>query len=282
MSVRFCFTDNKNREPIYEEGSMVYLVYQTEEGTHKHTQGFVRFKTNTRLKAAQKKLGMEDAHLEAARGTDAQNKAYCTKEDTRVDGPHGEYGIPQEKSGKGHRSDLDILAERLTEGATAKDILMELPKTYIVHRNNIRATIQDLKPEPPLERDMNTLLLWGPTGIGKTHYVLTHEPTAYCVKAGRGPFDNYDGEDTIFFDEFDWTQWTIQEMNGYLDKWPCLLNCRFFNKKAYWTHVVILANVDPITWWPECDNRIRDAFFRRIDLTVHAISREDMEEQLKL
>jgi len=118
--------------------------------------------------------------------------------------------------------------------------------------------------------------VWGPTGIGKTHWLRKYAPDAFCVRPGRGPWDMYNNEDVIYFDEFDFLKWEITEMNMYLDKWPCPLNCRYNNKMAYWTKVSILSNIDPADWWPCAAAAVRDAFFRRVSRTVHAESREEL------
>ena len=48
------------------------------------------------------------AHFEVARGSPESNRAYCTKSDTRVDGPWEFGALP---FGQGHRVDLDDAAE---------------------------------------------------------------------------------------------------------------------------------------------------------------------------
>jgi len=96
------------------------------------------------------------------------------------------------------------------------------------------------------------------------------------VKVGRGPFDSYKNNETILFDEFRAEDWPITDMNSYCDKWPCELNCRFFNKNAYWTRVYICANRNPEEWWPNDGMLLREAFFRRITAIYEVTNKEEL------
>jgi len=78
-------------------------------------------------------------------------------------------------------------------------------------------------------------------------------------------------EDVVLFDEWRWEDWPITDMNSYLDKWQCTLNCRYANKHAYWTHIYICANSSPESWYPTEAPYLRDAFFRRINC-IHLIN----------
>jgi hypothetical protein len=93
-----------------------YVVWQLEEGESgtPHYQGYVELEKVSRL-AAMKKLSLK-AHWEKRMGTQDQAVAYCTKEDTRVEGPW-EKG---EKKQQGCRSDLEAATATAAErGLTA-------------------------------------------------------------------------------------------------------------------------------------------------------------------
>lgn len=64
-----------------------FIVYQLEVGESgtPHLQGYVVFKKPMRLSAVRQLIPR--AHLDIARGTNEQNIAYCTKDETRRDGP---------------------------------------------------------------------------------------------------------------------------------------------------------------------------------------------------
>lgn len=276
---RWCFTFNNPPSGwTPPTGSDIeYMVWQREKGEKgtEHIQGYVRFKSQKRFQAAKNWFSVPEIHLEPAKGNEKQNKTYCTKEETRVEGPF-EYGEYDDKAGaQGKRTDLDEVAEKLTKGATLKEIAVEHPAAFIRYHQGIEKLKDIVQPLPPLEREVKTLVMWGETGTGKTHRARTGFPDIYEVKPGRDPWGAYDGQEMILFDEFDYTKWSIQQMNGFCDKWRCKLDCRYKDKYAAWKGVIICANSEPYTWWPNEHQLLREAFWRRINIVqVHSKEQE--------
>ena len=64
-------------------------------------------------------LGSDRIHLETAQGTKDQNIKYCSKEDTRIDGPW-EFG--DRETHQGTRTDLNAVAEDVKAGKSLEDI----------------------------------------------------------------------------------------------------------------------------------------------------------------
>ena len=124
-------------------------------------------------------------------------------------------------------------------------------------------------------------MLWGPTGTGKTHRVLTNESLfaegiyTAPIASTNHPFDGYSQELTIFLDEFRWENWPAELLNKIMDKWTFQLPCRYQNKQALWTRVIICSNQDPTGWYPNDDRTIRDSVRRRLGSNCrHVTSRE--------
>lgn len=81
------------------------------------------------------------SHFEECRGTAEQNRAYCSKEDSKVFGPV-EVGQLCEQ---GKRTDLDRFTAMVMEGASNAEIARAFPKTYLLHGGKVatlRAAIQ--------------------------------------------------------------------------------------------------------------------------------------------
>ena len=137
MNNRWCFTINNPGEyrPVFRPEHMAYLVYQIERGSEagtQHLQGYVRFHNRKRLSTVKNVLENQGAHLEQARGSEEQNKAYCTKEDTRESGPF-EFGVYDKDAGKqGNRSDLAEIAMMARRGAALQEIADAHPGTIFV------------------------------------------------------------------------------------------------------------------------------------------------------
>lgn len=97
MARHWCYTHfDLLNEPKWVENEMSYMVYQREKapttGTE-HFQGYVCFKKKRTLGWIKNNID-STAHWAKCKGTPEQNKEYCTKDDTRVDGTSPvEYGF---------------------------------------------------------------------------------------------------------------------------------------------------------------------------------------------
>ena len=297
MSDRWCFTINLPElaagdagaapaaaaaapyTPPYLVGEMAYMVYQREVAPTTgmpHWQGYVRFYTRKRMSTVKELLGRQDAHLEKARGTEEANRTYCTKEGGIMrSGDLGTYDANQGK-GQGHRSDLEAIGDKLKAGVHLNVIASEHISDYIRFHSGIEAAALRVAPMPPTERPVSVTVLWGATGVGKTHRVLHQYPDAYPVTPDH-PWDFYTNQSVVFFDEFDYSRWTIQQMNRYLDKWRVLVDARYHGKYGVWTRVIICANSSPLSWWPNADQPLVDSFRRRIaGHSILVLSREQV------
>lgn len=275
-TLRWTFTVNNPGEwrPTFIDNLMAYMIYETEvgeEGTT-HIQGYVRFKNRKELNSA-KRLICERAHLEPARGTEAQNRDYCSKDLNDVH----EYGQFDGDAGRqGRRTDLEAVASSIKFGSSLQTIAATHSAEWIKYHSGITSLHQILQPEPPAVRNVTTTYIHGLTGVGKSHRIHTQYPGGYTIRAGRGPFDQYERQEVVIFEEFDDGQWPITDMLMYLDKWPCTLNCRYNNKKAFWTKVFIISNLPPSQLYILTPTERRDAFMRRLTSVVEILNKDQI------
>ncbi|MCQ5129970.1 replication protein [Butyricicoccus faecihominis] len=269
------FTHEKISTELQALKPIVYYCMADEIGQTYHTHIFAAFSSSVRFSTL--KARFPEAHLEAARGTPAQNRDYIaksgkwendTKHGTRIPGTFEEWGeIPEEQPGR--RTDLADLYEMIKSGATDIELLEAFPKAML-YLDKIERVRQTLKAERYATefRPLEVTYLWGPTGTGKTRSVM--EKYGYdrvCrVTDYDHPFERYAGEDVLVFDEFR-SQLRISDMLNYLDGYPLMLPCRYANKQACYTKVYLISNValesqyrniqydEPATW---------QAFTRRI------------------
>lgn len=284
MSRQWCFTVNNPppaaaRADIPTDG-VSYLVFQLEEGENgtPHFQGYIRFAAKKRFSTVKRWFEeistFHGAHIEKSKGSEQQNKDYCTKE-PRLEGPYefGEF-VPHYGE-KGHRSDLDDIARMCKEGKPIREIAETHAGDFIRYHAGIQALHLQVAPLPPIQRDITIIVLWGPTATGKTHRFMTTYPDIYSVKPGRDPWGQYRNQNEILFDEFDPEKWSIQDMNRYLDKWRCMLDARYTDRYAAWTLVGICANSSPTSWWMNAAPMLIDAFRRRIRGHVWLVNSQD-------
>jgi hypothetical protein len=280
---RWMFTCNSppadwDARKLWDPAAMLYMTGQKEVGAadeREHVHLYIVWRTRKLFSQVRRWAGRvfptgHTPHIDPVRGTETEARDYVTKAQGRIDGPW-EFGAYDATRGsrvnQGHRSDLDAVCAAVMKGDSAVQIASAYPNSWIKFHSGIQSLMMVTVPPPSPIRNVRVVTLWGPTGTGKTHRVLTKWPDIYQVKPGRDPWGKYKSEPRIVFDEFDYSKWTIQEMNSYLDKWPCPLPARYFDKTAYWSLVVLISNLDPSTWWPlEASQELRMSFFRRIGL----------------
>jgi len=278
-SKRWCFTVNNPQtwRPTFSPTSMSYLVWEMEVSPTtwtQHVQGYVRYKVRKMLRSAQAEIH-PSAHMEIAKGSEEENMRYCSKDRPTAGEDWGEEGEYAATEGvQGRRTDLDAVADAIQQQVPLREIARTFPKQWIRFHAGIENLARTTGPEPPLRRSVTTTVLWGATGTGKTHRIRNAYPNVYMVKAGRDPWAGYIRQEVICFDEFDPEKWTLQEMNMFLDVWPCNLDSRYFNKDAFWTKVFILSNTNPDTWYPFDRPYLEAAFKRRLTYIVEILNRE--------
>jgi len=205
--------------PAFDD-SVAYGVWQRERCPttgRVHVHVYYRFKNRKRLTSLQRWMGQPDCHVDLPKGTEGDCKAYCTKAESRVEA--GVECNPQNYDAdlgrQGARTDLDKVVQKCKAGVSLSLIADAHPTDYIRYHSGIQALHELVRPVPPLQREVRIVVLWGSTGVGKTHRALTSCPSIYTVKPGRDPWGNYRQEEDILFDEFRDTQWPITDMNRY-------------------------------------------------------------------
>lgn len=103
--------------------SYVFQVEICPNTGREHKQAGFILSTKKRFKQAKEIWGCPQAHLEPAKGTPAEIKAYCTKEETRKPGTTPTiFNWPDDLKGKGKRSDLAAAAAAVKEGKTDSEV----------------------------------------------------------------------------------------------------------------------------------------------------------------
>jgi len=242
---------------LLESQSLQYVVWGKEVGETgtPHLQGFASFSKRITLQQLKQQLKLR-AHCEASRGTPTQAAEYCKK-----DGNYTEFGrLPH---GRGHRSDLLELVERVKSGASKKQIENEFPGQFIRYRNSILSSIADHSTERMWECDVR--VFWGRTGTGKTRKVFeSHDRDIIYVHPGESWFNGYEGQEVALFDDFNGSEFKLAYFLKLLDRYPMKVPI----KGAYvqWAPKIIYvtSNKDPADWYRNALPEHRDAMFRRI------------------
>lgn len=242
MATRWCFTLNNPTEA--EEHALIanighfdregkpdeqnpfnYIIFEKEHtapgsGTP-HLQGFFKLKQQKQLKWIRRHIpGLERAHLEVARGTDEQNRIYCTKEGIWVQ----EGGIYRKtKNAKGVWDDIRDLIEG---GATAAEIRREYPAQFMSRMAGITQWILEIQAQidsRPVDGDLKekNIWVWGPPGTGKSRWAHGL-PGAKYMKLANKWWDGYNGQPVVIMEDLDPTrcQALAQHLKIWADRYP--------------------------------------------------------------
>lgn len=228
-------------------------------------------------------------HRERVAGTCAENRAYVLKdgekynkqedgtysytdssgkdhEGTNFSATFEEWGeMPQEHQGKS--SAPAMIVSMVKDGASNADIVNAVPVAYkdIEKIERMRSMFRDAAFASQW-RTLDVTYIFGDSGVGKTRSVMDTYgyDQVYRVTDYKHPFDTYDGQDVIIFEEFR-SGLRIGDMLNYLDGYPLLLPCRYFNRQACYTKVFIVSNIPPEDQYKlSVDDASRQAFFRRL------------------
>ncbi len=258
---------NKTEEQVIEtlKGTKcTYIVFQQESGGslgRDHLQGYVYFKLQKTLSAAQAALGFPTCHMRTRYkdSTIAQAADYCMKEDTRRPGcTPFEVGIRPMEQGK-KRTLMDAIGVAKQQGY--KRAMLDMPEVVIRYAKGLKEYAHIAAGDRiPQQRQVKVYYVWGDSGCGKSWWANTlfdtpsNTYTTYDMpeKIWMG---NYAGERTLVIEEFK------SLCNDSLLK--CMLEgykMEFQNKGGFvwseWDTVILTSNTDPrlaynpqINWW---------------------------------
>lgn len=239
-----------------------YFIFQKEKGNSGtiHYQGYAEFETRVTLPTLKKICPM--VHWEKRMGTAQECKSYCTKTETRVDGPW-EYGQLAETQGA--RRDLEDIQTMCKEGKSYEEIADKHFGSWIRYKNGITSYI-NLKRGNKRQWKTHVTIIVGPPGSGKSRYCAEQYPMAYWKDPSDEFWDGYDGHETIILDDYyGWIGYVT--MLRLMDRYPMSLNIKGGKVPCMAKSVVITSNTEPDTWYPNIFKResALTAFMRRVD-----------------
>jgi hypothetical protein len=237
-----------------------YAVYQQEVSADTgldHFQGMVQLKTARALTYLQDLV--PGAHWEQMMGPPERARAYCMKQDTRVDGPweHGEFSI----SNPGKRNDLLVVKKRLDEGSSVEELAKD-ETTFPTWCKYTRA-IQEYKRIRLPNRDFKTIVwfLYGPPGTGKSRWAMENYPDAYWKQRSNW-WCGYEATECVVLDDYyGWLPWDT--LLRLMDRYPMLVETKGGQTKFVATTLIITSNKLPHEWYRGKFDM--NALYRRVD-----------------
>lgn len=216
-----------------------------------HTHIFIYSKNPIMFSTIKKRF--YQAHIEKAQGTCQQNRDYIRKEgkyldsdkkETNLSETFKEFGImPIERVPTKNISEQVL--EMIKDGKSNLEIVEAFPSfiTKFTHLDKARQIYKEKQYSQEF-RDLEVTYIYGETETGKTRFVMDNYgyQNVYKVSNYAHPFDSYEGQDVILFDEFR-SSLPLKEMLQYLDGYPLKLPARYNDRQACYTKVFLISNI---------------------------------------
>jgi len=164
-----------------------------------------------------------------------------------------------ERPRPGTRTDLKSIYSDVKAGTSNTELLEKSDGTSARYEKQIkfmRFTYSESQSDRQLQ-GVRVLVLWGPTGAGKTYaavniiankvdYYIAEAPS---VKGSKMWFDGYEGQKILILDDFDGEYCTMAFLKRLLDHYKLKVEVKGGHAWAVWTTVVITSNHHPSDWY---------------------------------
>ena len=247
--------------------TITYVKGQKEhgEGGYVHYQFVVYCKNKLRLNAL-KRFFPNYIHLEPTKSDAA--RAYCGKEDTRIEGTQFEFGrLPLNRNDS---TDWVRVRDAAQSGNLDDDVIPA--DVYVRHYSSLTRIAKDhVKPQPRL--GISVLVYWGVTGSGKTfrayQEAAEHEGGLYFKNHRTKWWDGYKGELNVLMDEFS-GDIDITYLLRWFDWYPCSIEVKGGQLPLCATRFWVTSNKSPRDWYrldPKVSEEQMQALLRRVVVT---------------
>lgn len=286
-SRNWCFTiNNPNDDPLIIpiHATLLIATRETGEWGTPHWQGYVEFKHAVPLSTLRN--WDNRGHYEIRKGTQLQAIKYCVKDFFNEDGEPAmfmdgaistisgfgfqTYGIDETLTLKEFLDGLETkttskltrMKQLIDEGKSDKDLADYDFDTWC---RSYRALAQyRLLCIAPRNWEMEVIVLYGPTGTGKSKYCFDNYPDPYWKQRGKW-WDNYSHQETVVLDEFyGWLQWDV--LLRLCDRYPLLVETKGGQIQFSTKRIVFTSNTVPSKWYKGV---YFDAFVRRVNKWVY-------------
>ncbi|MFR1436468.1 MAG: hypothetical protein ACLSS9_14860 [Acutalibacteraceae bacterium] len=182
------------------------------------------------------------------------------------------------KGAQGQRLDLEIIEDLIQQGMKPNDILA-LSLSYRRYEKMIRDAYYEKRyRETPRQREVKRFWHVGKPGTGKSYIQILlaeqyGDDEVYVVTDYDHPFDKYNGERFVVFDEFR-GQIKFSVLMNLLDNYRVQLPCRYSNSYALWDEVHVCCVLPPEVVYEKMvsENQHLDTYgqlMRRLDFVVY-------------
>ena len=250
-----------------------YSAFQIEKGGNSeltHIQGMILFKNPVHWYTFCRLFPLAD--FSPVRSSSTFARQYCTKEETRIQGPFELGEFVEERS----RTDIREFMSLIDAGGSNTDLMTLFPTLYVQNMKKIDElrAVKKYDIYCREKRNIEVTYIYGAPGLGKSTYLdnlYTYDEMYLVDTYDLSAFTYYSTQDVLVLDEFT-GQFAIPTMNKFLDVRPVKLRGLNSLKWACYTKVYIISNLSLNELYKhEQENmpEVYKAFLRRIDNIIH-------------
>jgi len=196
-------------------------------------------------------------HAELSRSESAND--YVWKDETAVIGTRFELGERAFK--RNDPKDWDAIWTLAASG----DLLAIPAQIRVQSYHTLRSICADHSQPIGMERTCH--VFWGRTGTGKSRAAWEAAGLdAYPKDPNTKFWCGYSGQDSVVIDEFR-GRIDVSHLLRWLDRYPVTVEIKGSSRPLCASSFWITSNVDPRSWYPDCDQETIDALVRRINIT---------------
>jgi hypothetical protein len=254
-------------QDVINHGNFRYMIYQKEQcpsTRRNHYQIYLELLEARDMKGIKNMFKDQTIHIEPRRGTQDQAIDYCSKLETRIEGPW-EYGI---KASQGNRSDVNIIKDLVEAGHSMRGILNRIENiTY----NQVKLAEKLLAYKEP-RRCSKPIVIWlsGRTGMGKTKlaYDLLGSEDTWVSGGSVRWFQGYDGHLKVIFDDFRKDQVDFTSLLRLLDRYDFTVENKGGSRQFLAKVIIITSIFSPEEMYTN-HNEDLNQLLRRIDYNLN-------------
>lgn len=233
----WCLTLNNYTEEesqfVNTYGPTEYIIVGDEVGENgtRHLQIYFRLKNAKTFSKIKKQFPR--AHIEVAKGSDEQNRLYCSKEKImREEGNIGQ---------QGRRNDLSILTEEIKKAPQMSSLIQ-----HCSNLQSIRTAEKLLEYYEP-KRNWKPKVSWyyGPTGTGKLRAAWEEMPEAYCAMETAKWWCGYDGHSQVIIDDYRQNFCSWKTLLQLLDRYQMKVEVKGGSRQFLAKEIIITAPTSP-------------------------------------
>jgi hypothetical protein len=257
----WCFTVNNWTPEQYDvllglNTTYIIIGKEVGEGGTPHLQGYAYFTNQVYYNTLRRKVS---CFWQVARGTPAENIAYCSKEGdfySRGDAPTSRDDA-RKRGGEATKEKWEGALDNAKKG-----LIDDIPADIVIkHYSAIQQIAKDhIKPPPDLD-DVTGFWFYGEAGCGKSYFVRQNWPDSFLKNCNKW-WDGYKQQDSVIIDDFDKAHHVLGHyLKIWGDRYGFTPEVKCSVTTARPKFVVVTSNYHPRDIWD--DNRTLDPILRR-------------------